>query len=300
MENGSGNAVSEPPKDMPEDLVAIRATLTDPRAIAEFDRMFGRLGPEKARAVFTKMSVDGKLEERLVRRVESNTVKFVRTVAVGPDVAQEIDELKGYADSLIQNIQSFGISNHDVAGIDEMVQKIEGSKDVLDRVKFGELNKLDDVAEYIRGERANVDAVAAELRVAQHSEGVTHIGRQVYVRKDGKRRPVEIDVTAKSGLEWIEVKNKDPFGIKSSEWSSENRSGKTGRGLKEQAELMLMASAEHKVNGKAPKVIVELTKSTSYEVAEELRNLRYTDPVTHEVYAVEVRGAIEPPKGMDH
>jgi len=91
------------------------------------------------------------------------------------------------------------------------------------------------------------------------------------------------------------VKNKEPFGLGSTEWSNSS-----GRGLKEQVELMLIASAENKVNSQAPKVIVEFTKSGSYEVVEELKKMSYTDPVTSEVYTVEVRGTIEPPRRTKH
>jgi hypothetical protein len=172
-----------------------------------------------------------------------------------------------------------------------------------------------DVAGQTNGQRRAVEAVGAELRIAQQSEEVAYVGKRVKVTESNKRSSVEIDVVAKKGLEWIEVKNTEPFGLRSEQWSSDTRAarrnGKTRnesedgnkpnnrRGLKEQVEYELMASVQHKVDGQAPRVVVHFAKSASYEVAEALKKMSYADPVTGEIYSVEVRGVIEPPQ-IDH
>jgi hypothetical protein len=210
--------------------------------------------------------------------------------------------MKGRADAqeLIREARQFKAENPNVKGFDSWLSPIVRSEKVLAR-SFGTVASDNSVvpgkvSESALGVHANIESSKAELEVARNSEDVTHLGRELevsttYPNGGVRAAKIDIDVESRGGLEWAEVKNKESFGLGSSAWS--NPGGKS-RGLKEQVELMLEASAQYKVDDKAPKVVVHFTKRCSYEVAEALKGMTYKDPITHEIYTVEVRGNIDP------
>jgi hypothetical protein len=121
---------------MPEDLVAIRATLTDPRAIAEFDRMFGTVRPKEFRAAIQGMSKKESLEEALIGKYQSRQTKPSKAIVVSPEVVHEIKEVQKFGEGLLQEFRRFSIDNPEIIGIPELGSRVGRAIDRLNEVQF--------------------------------------------------------------------------------------------------------------------------------------------------------------------
>src|SRR5579862_8538285 len=87
----------------------------------------------------------------------------------------------------------------------------------------------------------NLRALDAEVQAALGEKGVTDVGTKLkFTDANGETHQIDIDVTSNNGQRWVEVKNREPFGLESSDWKGKpGSSSASERGLKEQARLML-------------------------------------------------------------
>ncbi|HYG79488.1 MAG TPA: hypothetical protein VD861_03830, partial [Pyrinomonadaceae bacterium] len=258
----------ETPAGMSEPLKQIRASLQDPDAVNQFDKMFEKLGDSaKMEKALADMQKEGNLEKRL-----GDEWRQKNQVPRG-DALAEVPEVKAQAESLLKEAEAYRAANPSVKGVTDISKALTTVIKELRKMEKGGTvaNK-----EVIEGYRRTIEGAEDNLRVAQGSSGVTHVGAKFPL--NGKPKAVDVDVVADQGRTWIEVKrSKETFSLKSDRWL-----GKASkRGLKEQAQRLLEAAEQNKVDGQAPKVVLHFTQGVSRAVAEALRAM-----------GIEVRGEI--------
>jgi hypothetical protein len=259
------------PPGMSETLRTLRSSLKDPRAIEQFDQMFGRMKGDSAKMerIIEGLQRSGDLEERLIRDWE----------AANPtprgEALSEVPGLKARAEALQSEIQAYRDANPEVEGISEMLKAVKGEVNRLNDMLAG---KIEATPEGVQGTRNNINGAEAEFRNAQAETGVTGVNRKFSL--DGEPNKVEVDVVSDKGHTWIDSKRVEPFGLESSDWV-----GKPGKqGLRVQAQEMLRAASQNPVNGVPPKVVFDFPLGVSREVAKALRTM-----------GIEVRGSVVDP-----
>jgi hypothetical protein len=246
------------PEGMSPKLVSLRGALIDPRAIAQFDSMFARLGGNSAKM---ETIVEGfpNLEQRLIQDWEAAN-PTPRGAALG-----EVAPLKTQAEVLRTEIEAFRAANPKVTGIASRLAALDGEIGRLNGMLQGRIEATPDG---VQGTRNNIGGIEAELRTAQKANTVTGLGTKFSL--DGVANKVEVDVVADNGETWIDTKNVPPFGLESSDWV-----GGTGKqGLRTQATEMVRAAGQNPLpSGKTPRVVFDFPKGVSAEVAAELQKI---------------------------
>lgn len=257
-----------PSLGMSETLRNLRSGLKDPRAIEQFDQMFGRIKGDSAKMerIIEGMQQQGDLEQRLI-----NDWERANPTPSGGSLT-EVPGLKARAEALQSEIQAFRDANPQVKGISEMLKAIKGEINRLDGMLAG---KTEATPEGVQGTRNNINGVEGEFRSMQKEVAVTGVNRKFSL--DGRADAVEVDVVADNGRRWIDVKRVEPFGLESSDWVGS--SGK--QGLKLQAQEMLRSASQNPVDGVTPTVVFDFPLGVSREVAGALRGM-----------GIEVRGNI--------
>ena len=271
--SSSSAIIPAAPSGMSDNLVDIRSTLDDHRAVEAFDNMFGKMRGDSAnmeRAVEGIRKKGTDLEESMLSKWEkANRTAFGAAVKQIPDALSRGQKLR-------DEVQVFVDANPQIKGTNEWFDRIDGELDKLNNLQRG---TRETTPERIEGTLNNFNGVAAEFRYAQKQLGVISVGQKMTL--DRIPRKVDVDIVADNGKTWIDNKNVKPFSLESSTWKGEIKDGAEKGGLKRQAERLLRSAQQNPVDGVAPKVVIEFPQGVSREVAEELQKMR-----------VEVRGDI--------
>ena len=268
--SSSSAIIPASPSGMSDNLVNIRSTLNDPRAVEAFDNMFGKMrGNSEAmeRAVEGMRRGGSDIEERMLQDWEkANRTAFGAAVGQIPDAITRGQRLK-------DEVQAFKDANPNVKGVDEWFERLDGDLNRLDELQKG---KRETTSDRIQGSLNNFNGVEAELRYAQSQSSVVGVGQKMPL--DGKPDKVDVDIVADNGNTWVDNKNVKPFGLESSTWKGD---GGNKQGLKQQAEKLIKSAQQNPNNGVPPKVVIEFPQGVSRSVAQELQKI-----------GVEVRGNI--------
>lgn len=259
------------PPGMSETLRTVRSSLKDPRAIEQFDQMFGRMKGDSAKMerIIEGLKRSGDLEQRLIQDWE----------AANPtprgEALSEVPGLKTRAEALQSEIQTYRDAHPEVEGFSDMLKAVKGEVNRLNDMLAG---KIEATPKGVQSTRNNINGTEAEFRNAQAETGVTGVNRKFSL--DGEPNKVEVDVVSDKGHTWIDSKRVEPFGLDSSDWL-----GKPGKqGLQVQAQEMLRAASQNPIDGTPPKVVFDFPLGVSREVANALRGM-----------GIEVRGNVIDP-----
>lgn len=284
-----GAAADNVPQDaaLPPVLVELRATLRgNADALAAFDDFVQKKGAAAATVALPSMarSSDG-LAALLLRR----SVKAVPVVAAPYGAAaQELDALAQEIIALSDRCarSGFGGKNfradgqtHDNSGAQIWVAKLRTEAKLVTQLQQGGREATPEV---VNGIRNNVGGVRAELESAERAGRGALVNNDVFYDASESAAPaapskLDIDVISPDGTTWIEVKNKEPFGLESSNWSDE---------IQPKAQKMLEASQVAPHKSVVTKLVFDFPKGVSAEVRGALMQLGF-----------EVRGDVAIPRG---
>lgn len=219
----------------------------------EIDRMQKYLDAAKAKG-------DGDLS----RGLEADYDKAHPTA--GRPRGEAVDQLPGLrakAEGLRARIEGTRDSSAKGTGYESLLSQLKGELDgPLARLENGSVEATNTAVQNVR---ANIEGIEAQFLAAQSETGVIGVGKQ----KEGGGRTADVDVVADNGARWVEVKNTEPFGLESNDWTGNARK----QGLNAQADKLLQVARDpqNAVNGKPPEVVIRFTKGVSPEVAAALR-----------------------------
>lgn len=248
-----------PPAGMSPELQAIRNGLTDPRAIEAFDAKFQKLGGDSTRmeTVIGAMERGGKLQERLIGEWDRANPE---PQAPRGEAINEVPGVKNRAQQLRAEAEEYLNANPEVRS--DLLTKTDAQIARLDSMLQG---KVEATTDAVNRARAALRGLEGELRSAQESRGVTGTGRK-FPYSGGE---VEIDTVANRGRTWIDVKNREPFGLESNE-------GKTWAKYEAQASRQLRAARENPVDGSPPRIIWDWQNGVGADVASALTRMGIT------------------------
>ena len=257
---------TETPRTAPEglspELTAKRASLTDSRAVRQFDSMFERMGRDSGRMerAVRGMERGSNLQDKLIEAFErANQTRTPHGEAIG-----EVPELIGRAERLLTEVEAYRSANPEVQGANEMMRAVRGELRRLQRMQRGEIEAT---PEGVQGTRNNLNGVEAELNTARGQTAVTGVNRKFSL--DGVPDKVEVDVVADQGRLWIDSKRVEPFSLESSDWVG----GAGKQGLRQQASEMLRSARQNPVDGATPRVRFEFPLGVTRAVARALRRM---------------------------
>ena len=260
----SSAIVPASPSGMSDNLVNIRSTLNDPRAVEAFDNMFGKMrgnsaNMERAIEGIRKKGTD--LEESMLSKWEKdNPVPFGASLSQVPDAIVRGQKLS-------DEVQAFKDAHPNVKGIGEWFKRVNGEIKNLNAMEHG---TKEAIPEQIEGSLNNFKGVEAELRYAEKQPGVISVNDEFQYTDDlGEVKDTDVDVVADNGNTWIDNKNVKPFGLESSTWKGHGNK----QGLKKQAEKLLITAQQNPHNGKTPRVVIEFPEGVNREVAQELQDM---------------------------
>lgn len=244
------------PAGLTPKLEAIRAGLTDPRAIEQFDSMFGALKGDavKMERILDGFAKKGPVEERLIKDWEAKN-----PVPEPPrgDALDQVPELKARAQALLDEMVTFREAHPEIPGMAERIKALEAEIEGLNRMLDG---RVEASPEQVTSKRSNMDGIRDEFTEARGAAGLTGVSRKFPL--DGRPDAVEVDVVSDGGRTWTDVKSTEPFTTESNAWT-----GKEGhQGLKVQAEEMLRAAQQNPASGGPPKVRFKFTKGVTRDV----------------------------------
>ncbi|WP_285685541.1 DUF4157 domain-containing protein [Actinoplanes sp. NBRC 103695] len=244
------------PAGLTAKLEAIRAGLSDPRAIEQFDGMFGALKGDAAKLerILDGFAKKGPIEERLIKDWEAKN-----PVPEPPrgDALDQVPELKARAQALLDEMVAFREAHPEIPGMAERIKALEAEIEGLNRMLDG---RVEASPEQVTSKRSNSDGIRDEFAEAREASGLTGVSRKFPL--DGRPDAVEVDVVSDGGRTWTDVKSTEPFTTESNAWT-----GKEGhQGLRVQAEEMLRAAQQSPVGAAAPKVRFKFTKGVTRDV----------------------------------
>ena len=185
------------PSEMSDNLVNIRSTLNDPRAVEAFNNKFAKMrgnseAMERAMEGIRKKGSD--IEERMLQqwKKDNPTPKGAGLSRV-PDALSRGQKLR-------DEVEAFKIANPDVEGVDDWFRRIKGETDNLNAMRRGTQEAKPEV---IGSALDNLGGVKAELRYAQAQPGVVGVGQKMTF--DGIPEKVDVDVIADNGRTWIDT-----------------------------------------------------------------------------------------------
>jgi hypothetical protein len=254
-----------PIEGMSAKLLAIRETLTDPRAIAEFDRMYEEFRGDNARMepVIERMSEGGNLEQRLLERAQRRNNNNNRT-PYGEALA-EFPDLKLRAERILGELETMERNNPQIRGLNRQKNNLRGILNAIEDVLNGRKEATNERAQGIRGQ---LTGAQGEMNALRGYQQVTEVNRKATL--DGRPDAVDIDIVADNGRSWVEVKTENPYGLGSEHWTG----SATKQGLRTQAAELLRAATQNPLrDGTTPKVIVDFQAGVSEAVAAELRRM---------------------------
>ncbi len=231
-------------------LEALRAGLVGDDARLEFDRLVQRVGPDKAQRAFDGMARSQQgLEGSLVGARKARERAAATQPPFGPAIS-ELGALRTRLAAVVAEIEQYVSSGRAAEGAGRWMDKLRGEAAQLNELESG---RLATTSARTDGLRNNVDAIRAELVDAKRQDARSV--EQIFKFGDGEL--IEIDNVNRGGDVWSEVKNKKPFGLRSSAWRGE---------VLPQARNMLRAAKEHGI----PTVRMAFPRGVTQEVANEL------------------------------
>ena len=251
------------PEGLSETLKTVRKGLKDPRAIQQFDDLFKKMGnnPDKMEGAVKGMQKKGNLEIKLIeqwKKIHNSTLK------PHGDAIGEVSELKGQAEKLLKEVESFESSHPETKGVSEMKKGLRGEIKRLGRMEKGEIEAS---TEGVQGTRNNIEGVQSEFDLAKSKSQVTGVNQKFSL--DGVPDKVEVDVVSEGGQKWTDAKRVKSFGLESSDWIGNAHK----QGLKAQVQKLLRSAQQNPVNGKPPVVEIEFPLGVSREVAAALKKM---------------------------
>ena len=267
--SGNNPSARNVPSGMSQNLINIRSTLQDPRAVETFDSMFQQMKSNSAnmeRAIQGMQRSGSDIQERMLERWHK-----ANPTPRGAALHLVSDAIKR-GETLRDEIEAYKNANSQIKGINEWFKRLKGELDVLDEMKKG---IKEATSERVQGSLNNISGIRAEFDYARKQPGVTGVNQEFnFVEKTGKRRKVDIDVIADNGKTWVDVKKVKPFSLNSTDWLG-HPSGKPA-GVQDQARRMLGAAQKNQIDEISPQIVFDFPLGVSSEVADALKNMGVT------------------------
>jgi Family of unknown function (DUF5614) len=246
-------------------LAAIRGALEDVRAKAQFDAMLAAMGGDGKRMLRALEGIQQGLgpgetiEQKLIDRWQARQKPAATAPRLPAELLAEIERELGREAEIGQRIARFEADHPQVSGVGEWRKTLNGAIKRLDDLRRkGGADKRDAVVGQTQGERNNLNGLAAAIEVAERSEGVVAVERNLPTSDGGS---ISIDVIADGGRAWIEVKAVNSFGLGSSTWIE----------MEKQAKRMVGLATHYRVGGQPVSVVWEFSRGVSAAVAGELQ-----------------------------
>ena len=264
-----------PPVGLSPKLEGIRAGLTDPRAVEQFDKMFASLKGNSAKmeGILDGFATKGPIQDRLIADWVKDPKNLPPESPRG-DALDRVGPAKAQAQALREEMIQFQKDHPKLPGMADRLKALDGEIEGFDEMLDG---RLEASSASVTGREANVDGIRKEFEIAKRTAGLTGLAREFPF--DGGK--VEVDVVGDGGKQWVEVKATEPFGLDSTAWTGEPGT----RGAEAQARRMLGAAQQNPVDGVPPKVRWEFPKGVSKDVRAAL-----------EAMGIEVKGPTIEPK----
>jgi hypothetical protein len=260
-----------PPAGLPAELVTLRENLTSPEAIAQFDARYqsitkGKPVPteielERFQAYLrSKGSTQAELEAGLAAEWAKNHPRLK------PPTGDAIDQLPGLrelANRVLRRIEDAKSARPELTqGLDRLRKKVDYEVDSLSRMEHGQRPANNEGPYNVQGLRNNIESFEAELDAALRDQYTMDLSRKFKLGEN----EIEIDRITNGGDRWVDVKNYELFGERSS----------NTRSLTEQAEkaLQLAEANPNPVTGKIPEVVYEFSKGITPEARKVLETVR--------------------------
>jgi len=201
-------------------LAAMRKALTTDKARAMFDERVAELG-DRAEGAMTGMSkAKGGLEATLTKLADAREAAEATVEPFGAALDQ-VPDLEQMAQDLLAELES-----DPMPGANFLPDKVDnnGSASWLPKVRteLKHLQKIQDGKreadeDFVRGIRNNLEGIAAEHADAEKMGDGTLVNNDITYSGG----TLDIDNISADQKTWSEVKNKEPFGLGSSNWSDE-------------------------------------------------------------------------------
>jgi len=278
-------ASDELPEDaqLPPVLTQLRATLTgNAAALAAFDAFVEEKGVDSALLALPRMALaKAGLAELLLQRTAKAPTALKPPFG---DAVGELDALALEVDALSKRCAISGFKGknfradgqaHDNSGAQLWVAKLRTEAKLVAQLRAGEREATPAV---VNGIGNNIGGVRAELESAEREGNGALVNNDLFYDASGKQSvdapsKLDIDVISPDGSTWIEVKNKEPFGLGSSNWRDE---------IKPKADKMLEASKVPPYAGVVTELVFDFPKGVSADVHGALTALGF-----------QVRGAVQ-------
>lgn len=302
------------PEELPDHLRDRYDALHDPRAREQFAEMYARMRGNEEQLVEAldnmqnRAHAKGKtLEDALIdaheRKLAQREARLAAERALeppGPEVIREIDNQIRAINDVRVRVEAYAQRHPEVKGTERWLKKLDSELSSLREERRGE-NKPS--VQKARDHGNNVRAIAAEVALAERTDGVVEVDRRVSATApDGRTYTTDVDVIADRGRVWMDAKDYGTFGLDSSSFR------KLQRQVRDQ--LRVIASGRYHVDGQPPRLEVHFARGVTAEVAAKLEALRIKDPVTKvelPYRAIVVgdrvvggRHVSEPPPGVPH
>ncbi len=204
-------------RSMPEDLSKVRGSLTNDKAVRQFDAKYDQI--TKGSESPTAQQLDAfraYLKSRGPSFDESLAADWEKAhpapEPAKPPRGDAVQELAGIRDTVTQTraaLEALKAERPTLTGVDRLLSRLAQEEGMLNRMESGELPADMDAAgrPNVRGLKNNIDSIRAELRGAQNDPNATELGPKFDL--GGKK--IEIDRVTNNGKTWIDVKNYAPF-----------------------------------------------------------------------------------------
>jgi hypothetical protein len=197
--------------------------------------------------------------------------------------------LRELANRVIRRIEDARASRPELTrGFDRLRERVDAEVDILARMELGQLPANNEGRYNVPGLHNNVESVEAEIEAALRDPHAVDLSR--YFKLEDTK--IEIDRITDSGDRWVDVKNYELFGERSSSM----------RTLMDQAEkvLRLAEANPNPATGKIPEVVYEFSKGITPEARRMLETVRVNDrgiTVIGEVKTLTRNAQERPPQG---
>ena len=256
-----------PPPDLPPDMADLRKNLGGDAA-RQFDAMWAKAKAQGKTDGFSR-AIEGMQKGKLsLDETLANQWQRANAAPKEPhgDAAGQLSSVREQGDAIQRRIDDARGKLPDAA-LDRIQDVLRSQMRPIDEASAGRVEATNDSRrrdqDQPAGDRRGASGRSRGERRHQHGAQIDHEGEVI-----------DIDVESNGGKRWIEVKNKGPFGLGSSDWSNGGSGGK--RGVKEQAELMVEAAKKNLVEGEVPEVVIDFRRGVSPEVADALAAMGVT------------------------
>jgi hypothetical protein len=262
---------AQPPAGLPADLAALREKLTSPEAMAQFDARYQSI--TRGKPVPTEVEVErfrsyldkkGSTPAEIEAGLKAERAqKPLQSRPPTGNAVEQLPALRELTNRVLQRIEDAKSARPELTqGLERLRRKLNFEADVLTRMERGQLETNKEGSYNIRGLRNNIESTEAELKAALDDLHAIDLSRKFKLGED----EIEIDRITNGGDRWVDVKNYELFGERSSNVQS----------LMEQAEkaLRLAEVNPNPATGKIPEVVYEFSKGITPEARRMLETVR--------------------------